>query len=319
MFGIYAYIDKKTNEIVYIGKDSNIDKKVRHNAHLSPKRYDDQQINKVLQNNLDRYDYQELIVLDHTPTNEEFNGLEIELINQHSPKFNFTKGGEGLLGYNHSEKTKRKISEAQKGEKNHAYGKTPWNKGKTGIYSEETLKKMSESRKGKNYGMVGENHPSYGKPAWNKGKNRSDEVKQKISESHKGKKLSDETKLKLSEKLSGENNPRYGKTLSDETKEKIRQANLGQVHSDETKLNMVKSRNTTGIYRVHKKKNKRLKQGFNWAYQYRDENNNKKVISNCSLDKLKQKVLEKGLEWHILDEDKLNKTLNELGELKHDK
>lgn len=28
-------------------------------------------------------------------------------------------------------------------------GKTPWNKGKTGVYSEETLKKISESKKGK--------------------------------------------------------------------------------------------------------------------------------------------------------------------------
>ena len=27
--GIYCYIDKKTKEVVYIGKDSNIDKKRR--------------------------------------------------------------------------------------------------------------------------------------------------------------------------------------------------------------------------------------------------------------------------------------------------
>jgi len=38
--------------------------------------------------------------------------------------------------------------------------KISWNKGKTGIYSKETLKKMSEGRKGKN---KGENNFMYGK------------------------------------------------------------------------------------------------------------------------------------------------------------
>ena len=318
MFGIYAYVDKETDNLVYIGKDSNIDKKIRHNAHHNPSRYNDQQINRILQNNPDRYEYKELIVLDHTPTNDELNELEINLISEHNPKFNFTKGGDGLFGYSHSEETKRKMSEAQKGEKNHAYGKPSWNKGKTNVYSEETLKKMSKARIGKNYGVVGENHPQYGKKPWNTGKKWSDEVKQKISESHKGKKLSDETKQKLSERLSGQNNPNYGKHLSEETKEKIRQGNLGNKHSDETKLKMIESRNATGIYRVHIKKNKRLKQGFNWGYQYRDENNKKKSITSCSLEELELKVKQKDLKWIILDENKLKKTLNELEGLNND-
>ena len=46
-------------------------------------------------------------------------------------------------------------------------GKVPWNKGKHGIYSEESRRKMSESRKGKvpwNKGKKGLQVP------WNKGK-----------------------------------------------------------------------------------------------------------------------------------------------------
>jgi hypothetical protein len=39
-----------------------------------------------------------------------------------------------------TEKTKRKMSEARK-------GSVPWNKGKTGVYTEAVIKKMSESRK----------------------------------------------------------------------------------------------------------------------------------------------------------------------------
>lgn len=66
------------------------------------------------------------------------------------------------------EEVKKKISESKTGDKNPAKrpevkekisktlkGRIPWNKGKTNIYSEETLKKMSESSKGKS--------------SWNKG------------------------------------------------------------------------------------------------------------------------------------------------------
>lgn len=64
-----------------------------------------------------------------------------------NPEYNKTKGGEGLLGYNHTESSKEKISRK--------------NKGKT--VSEETRKKISESKRGK--------------PTWNKGKTMSEEYK----------------------------------------------------------------------------------------------------------------------------------------------
>lgn len=49
------------------------------------------------------------------------------------------------LGYNLTERS----TGAKSGEKNHMYGKTPWNKGKTGIYSDKTLEKMRVFRVGK--------------------------------------------------------------------------------------------------------------------------------------------------------------------------
>ena len=64
-----------------------------------------------------------------------------------------------------SAETKKKISESCK-------GRTAWNKGKTGIYSEEALAGMSENHKGKS--------------AWNKGKKLSPEHRKHLSESHKG-------------------------------------------------------------------------------------------------------------------------------------
>jgi hypothetical protein len=60
---------------------------------------------------------------------------------------NMTDGGEGgdtFSNRKHSDETKKKISESKK-------GKPTWNKNKSGIYSEETLIKMSKSKKGKTF------------------------------------------------------------------------------------------------------------------------------------------------------------------------
>ena len=46
--GIYTYVDKKSNEIVYIGKDSNIDTNERHKQHFQPSKYNEQPINRIL-------------------------------------------------------------------------------------------------------------------------------------------------------------------------------------------------------------------------------------------------------------------------------
>ena len=118
-----------------------------------------------------------------------------------------------------SEETKRKMSEAAKGEKNPFYGKH---------HSEDAKRKMSESLKG-------ENHPLFGK-------HHSNETLRKMSEAHKGKKLSDETKRKISESISGEKHPLYGKHHSLETKRKMSEAAKGKHFSDEHKRKLSEKR-----------------------------------------------------------------------------
>ncbi len=75
-------------------------------------------------------------------------------------------------GYKQSEEHKKKIGDAQRGNKNHAFGKSPWNKGQTGVHfhSEEWKKNHSLKLKGKipknfkvNFGLSGEKHPLWGK------------------------------------------------------------------------------------------------------------------------------------------------------------
>ena len=78
-------------------------------------------------------------------------------------------------GLKHSEATKRKMSQAQKGK----------------TLSEEHKQKIAKS-------MTGENNPNYGKKITpNYGKKFSEEHKQKISQANKGRTLSEEHKQKL--------------------------------------------------------------------------------------------------------------------------
>lgn len=91
-FGIYMFIDKKTGNVVYIGKDSHIDIEERINAHYRPSTYNSQQFNRVLQNNPDRYVPK---VYCHVESFDEMNQLEFDLINLYRPKFNYKHGGQG--------------------------------------------------------------------------------------------------------------------------------------------------------------------------------------------------------------------------------
>ncbi len=56
----------------------------------------------------------------------------------------------------------------------------------------------------------------------------SEEVLKRMGESHKGKKQSEETIRKRFENLRGENHPNYGRPLSEETKQKVSDANKGE-------------------------------------------------------------------------------------------
>ena len=159
MLGIYSYIDKQTNEIVYVGKDSHLNKQIRHKAHHHQSNKDMQTINKVLQSNPNRYTYQ---VLNWNVTDQDtLNALEVQHIRQLNPKFNFTDGGDGALGYKHTKEAKEKLRKLHTGLK----------------ASPETRKKLSEIHSGENHHYYGAYGPKHGKY----GKNISDESKIRIS------------------------------------------------------------------------------------------------------------------------------------------
>jgi group I intron endonuclease len=97
-----------------------------------------------------------------------------------------------------SEETKRKISESKKGRS------TPWNKGKTGVYSQETLARISETSTGRVFSEESRQKMSAsrkGRPAWNKGIPHTPEAVAKIAEASRNRRHSPETRRKISEKI----------------------------------------------------------------------------------------------------------------------
>lgn len=126
----------------------------------------------------------------------------------------------------------------------------------------------------------------------NKGKILSEEHKQKISESLTGRTISDETKLKISKAHSG-------KILSEEHCKKLSESHKGKPLSEENKTNICITKNTTGYLNVCKQKRKTCKQGFTWCYQYYEDGKHKSITS-VDINKLKQKVKNKGLKWMVL-------------------
>jgi len=108
--------------------------------------------------------------------------------------YNLCDGGIGTTGFTHSEETKQKQSEANKGEKSYIYGKQ---------LSEEIKNKMSRSKLGKQL---------------------SEETKQKMSDAQRSRSKNipkyNRQRSKKSEAKIGKNNPMYGKHFSEETKKK---------------------------------------------------------------------------------------------------
>lgn len=103
-------------------------------------------------------------------------------------------------------------------------------------FSEESLKQMSESHKGKPGHPLSE-EVRQKLSETNKGRTFSEEHKKKLSESHKGKHHSEETKQKISEANKGNEKLKYwtGKIFSDEHRQHISKANKGKHHGPTSK------------------------------------------------------------------------------------
>jgi group I intron endonuclease len=191
--GIYK-ITNTVNQKVYIG--SAVDLKRRKKQHFSGR-----QTNKILKQAIKKYGVEnfKFEVLeecnpDHCVAVEQtFIDYYKRLLGWEN-LYNLSPTAGNCLGVKHSKETRKKVSNATRGNKNPNFGKQ---------HTEATKQKISDAKRGK---CVGDKNHNFGKPM-------SEEQKQKISDAKKGKQLSEEHKRKVGDALKGDKNPRYDSTI----------------------------------------------------------------------------------------------------------
>ena len=245
--GVYKITNTVTGDF-YIGSSVNLRERLsQHRRALRGNRH----INTHMQRSWNKYgesafEFNPILYCD-TSTTLFYEQL---LLDRQKPTFNIAKNATAsMMGLSHSEETKRKISEAQSGERGNNFGKHLSEEAKRNlserVVSEETKRKISESGMGH---VVSEetrrkiSEAQSGERGYWFGKRQSDETRSKRSEATSGergywfgKNLSEETKRKISEALSGDRNPNFGKSPSDETKRKLSEAHKGKVFTEEHK------------------------------------------------------------------------------------
>ena len=178
--GIYI-LTNKINGKQYVGKDTQLGRRVKD--HLGGYSGCPAICNAIKKYGADNFDV-ELIPYPGI-TNEALCAVEMQKIKKLGSKkpngYNLTDGGDGTSGWKHTDESRKKMSEALKGNSRM--------KGKK--HSDKVRQKISAARKG-------EKHPNYGKKL-------SVETRKKISEANKkqipwskGKKLSVEHRHKIS-------------------------------------------------------------------------------------------------------------------------
>lgn len=191
------------NNECYIGSAVDYDRRIRkhkklllENKHHSP----------ILQNYYNKYSVIIVDILEVVSDRKNLLNREQYYMDELKPKLNACKHAGSMLGFKHSEKTRKKLAEIHTGkykkEEHPNYGRK---------HSKEFCDKNRERSLGKKYsdevnkkkGLPGKSNPFFGRK-------HSEETKKKWSEKRKG-------------QMAGEKHPMFGKKHSEETKEIIRQ------------------------------------------------------------------------------------------------
>ena len=213
--GVVYRIYHKASMKSYIGKSVRPDRRIH--KHLNGK-----SSSPVLRNAVKKYGAETFRVefLESDVPESVLSKLEIlhiRFFNSKAPNgYNLTDGGEGRSGAQISQGTRSKMR-----------ARTPWNKGKTSPYSDETRQKMSAAHKGKKLSPETRrkiSEANKGRTSGMKGKKLSPEARRKVSEAQKGRKIPPDVLQK-----------RIGRKHTPETRRKISEAHKGMTHTPETR------------------------------------------------------------------------------------
>jgi group I intron endonuclease len=179
--GIYKILNSVTGRY-YIGSAVNFNTRKSHHFGKLRRNVHD---NNYLQRAFNKYgeDSFSFIVMEYVADKSKLIEREQYYLDNLKPcerdiGYNICPTAGNLLGYKPSKQTKEKISAG-------LIGNVPWNKGKKGIYSDDTLEKMAQARRGKTSWMKGKTGILSGdkNPMW--GKKHSEATRTKIGEALK--------------------------------------------------------------------------------------------------------------------------------------
>lgn len=122
---IYGLFDPETNQLRYIGYTSNTKSRYMSHHRLSSLKYSTHK-NHWLKSLIAKGQKAEMFILETYQTAEELPQAEIELVEYYKSigcdLVNGTKGGDGIIGYNHSDETKLKMSKSRRGKPSNKKG-----------------------------------------------------------------------------------------------------------------------------------------------------------------------------------------------------
>jgi hypothetical protein len=148
---IYALKDPRTDEVRYVGKTAHL--RIRYNQHVNIT-----QLKKRRRTHLSNWIFlleslglkPTLQILEET---EKDNWVELERkwIKHFTNLCNSTEGGEGLLGFKHSDDTKQRISQIKKGKCTTSdYQRSVLSRVHKGKITSESTKQKMRGKRGKN-------------------------------------------------------------------------------------------------------------------------------------------------------------------------
>ena len=228
MIAVYK-ISNKIDGKVYIGQSWNVEKRWENEKCGYINEIFNRAFKKHGKENFEFSIIEEFNFENNSENQEILNDLEIKYIKEYNSTnrnfgYNIKEGGHRGR---HSEESKRKISEANKGKK-HWLGKKHSEETKNKIRQKNIGRKMSEEAKEKIRRRVISQETREKMSISSKGRKWTDKQREEICEALHKRVISQETREKISF-------IHKGKEVSQETREKISAAKKGHVTKEETK------------------------------------------------------------------------------------